>query len=323
MTKPTDADNLRQTAVGLLHREQRWHSTPGSIWGQPSGLASIDELLGGLPESGLIILGGRPSHGKTALAMVIATSLALHYRQLWDGVGDTAKDAVLFISPEMTPEDIVERFATQTSRVATEDIKRGRAGEAERTRWRQAAEAIDILAPVLKVYAGDAISFAEVQEIVDEAVLVDGRRVRLVVIDYLQQLSLSAMGGQGGEYHALTVMANGLKAMANKYRIPFLVASQLNRRVEHDNQGGSERPPSAVDLSGSGAIEAAADQAWLLWNPPEPTKAHVQGEPSRSAKLIVAKNRHGPVGEVELRYFPRLVLFADPEKSNVKRDGGL
>ena len=152
--------------------------------------------------------------------------------------------------------------------------------------------------------------------------LVERRRVRLVVIDYLQRVSAGMAGG--GEYQALTLMANTLKTLSNQHRIPFLVASQLNRSIEKDNQGsGGDRPPSLADFHGSGAIEAAADQAWLLWNPPQPSRSHSQGEESRSAKLIVAKNRHGPVGEVELRYFPRLVLFADPGKPNYRKDGGL
>ena len=324
MSQPTVAADLRRTAEGLLRREEGWAAHPGSIWGVPTGLSSLDELIGGLPDSGVIMVGGYTSHGKTALTLGIATSIALHYRQQWDGAGETSQDAVLVISPEMNPDEIVERFATQTSRVAIEDIKRGRADDAERQRWREAAEAIDILAPVLKVYAGDAISFDEIKEIVNDAVRVDQRRIRLVVIDYLQRISLTNVGdARASEYQALTTMANTFKTLSNQYRIPFIVCSQLRRDVDKDNRGANERPPTLSDFHGSGAIEAAADQAWLLWNPPEPSKGHTPGETSREATLIVAKNRHGAVGEVKLRYYPRLVLFADSEKSSIKKDGGL
>ena len=311
--------HLDDTYVDLVEREQRWHTRPGEVWGVDTGFQTINRKTGGL-HPGFIALGARTSHGKTALSMQIALNVAQQIYDEWTE-GDVPPAKVLIFSPEMNPDELMERYASQMSGVPVMKIKRGRASDEERSAWLAEAEALTLLAPCIDLYAGADQSFGDIISIIDQTMTAHregGPGIKLVVVDYLQRLRYGAVGET--EYGALTRMANALKTAANTYRIPILVASQLNRAIERDHQTGKmqERPPELSDFHGSGAIEQACDMALLLWRPPEPvgeTEAEQDGDdpnPVQRAFLYVKKNRHGPVGEARLLFRPAVVRFEDP-----------
>src|SRR5690606_1577702 len=126
---------LSQTLERVLAREEQWHQNPGSVWGLDTGFEAINQLTGGI-HPGLTFLGARTSHGKTALAMQIALFVAQRLMDEWDGEGDPP-GRVLIFSPEMTAEDLMERYAAQMSGVPVRRIKTGVASEEERQAWRE------------------------------------------------------------------------------------------------------------------------------------------------------------------------------------------
>jgi len=311
MTAPVD---FQKTLAEVRTREARWHANPGAVWGEPTGLATLDRLTGGLHPGSLVVVGGRTSHGKSALVMQIAVYVASTILSEWAEGSAEPPGQVIVISPEMTAADLMERFATQTSKVPIEKVRTGDATEEERATWLEAAEEMALFSQVMQLYAGDDITFHDIIDVVQESTLA-GPPVRLVVIDYLQRIQWGQVGG-GNEYQQLTSMANQLKSLANTHRIPIIVASQLNRAIEKDLQSGKtvERPPELSDLHGSGAIEAACDVGILVWRPPEAQKVHKGVDTAQKAMIYVKKNRHGAVNEEEMLFFPSRISFEDRRK---------
>lgn len=321
----TAAVDLALTLRQLTAHEQRWRANRGRPWGLPTGFRDLDNLTGGL-HPGLTLLGARTSHGKTALACQIAINVALLLYTRWhaEAGGDGHPPGrVLIVSPEMNAAELMERHATAAAQVPVEQVKRGEAEPAAVAEWLQRAGELAELAPVLTLYAGRQMRQAEIVEIIaslaDAALAEAGPPLALVVIDYLQRIPAGGLGG-ASEYQQLTALSHELKELANTYQLPILAASQLNRSIEKDHQGGArERPPELSDFHG-GPLEMAADTALLLWRPPEETKSRDSG--AQKAQLYVKKNRHGPVGRVTLQFYPHYVKFADMEYEAVTKDGG-
>lgn len=295
--------NLSRVLAAVLSNEERWAANPGDIWGQDTGFASINRVTGGL-HPGLTFLGARTSHGKTALGMQIV------YHVAWGLVATEQPGLVLVFSPEMNADELLERYASQTSQVALEDIKRGHAKPEERDLWRRWAATFPDLEPALKLIAGGNIAYETIANTVEQAAT--QAPIKLIFVDYLQRVSQARVGSGSSDYQALSTLANDFKSLANRWHVPVLVASQLNRTIEHDNRGQTiERDPELSDFSGSGAIENAADMAWLLWRPPAAEDSYAGPGAPQPATLFVKKNRHGGLGECKLDYYPRLVMFQD------------
>lgn len=310
---PQRAD-LRQTYQRLVERETHWHDSKSCVWGVATPFAGVNTLTGGI-QPGVTVLGARTTHGKSAMGMQLVFHAAMEIYAEWQAMPNPGAEPPAIIpvySPEMTAIQLMERYATMMSRVPTNLIRTGAALDHQREDWLYHAQSMIEIAPIIRLIAGQRISY---HEIVDDLENWSTQyEIRFAFVDYLQRVGSSDLGHVGGVEHLTRVM-NEFQGTAARLEIPLLVASQLNRAIERDAQTSrdGERPPELSDLKGSGAIEEDADTVLLLWRPPKATPPVTpKGTPTaRSAKLYVAKNRNGAVGEKKLVFYPDILLFAD------------
>lgn len=303
-----------RVAKGILEQEERWVASPCQPRGVPTGLAGLDALTHGLRPREVTLLAARTSHGKSALALTIAINVLKWeiLRSLREG---KRPGRVLYLSPEMHPEQLLMRLASAESRVDLEVIQDGIALPEQRRRWREALASLEPLDPYLIIEGGYGMDIDDVESSVRS--LHAEHPLVLVVIDYLQRLSYGVVDD---DYRRLSLISQTIKDLANETGIPFLVVSQLNRQIERDRHQG-DRLPDLSDLRGSGRLEEDADNVWILWRPPKLSTESASAP--QSAKLLVAKARSGKVGEVDLWFYPRIVSFVDSGAGKVRADGGL
>ncbi|MCX2726021.1 AAA family ATPase [Thermomicrobium sp. 4228-Ro] len=301
-------------ATGILQQEERWVQAPRQPRGVPTGLAALDALTHGLRPREVTLLAARTSHGKSALALTIAVNV-VKWEVLRSLRERRVPGRVLYLSPEMHPEQLLMRLASAESRVDLEVIQDGIALPEQRRRWREALESLEPLDPFLVIEGGQGMDINDVESAIRshhaEHPLV------LVVIDYLQRLSYGVVDD---DYRRLSLISQTIKDLANETGVPFLVVSQLNRQIERDRHQ-VDRLPDLSDLRGSGRLEEDADNVWILWRPPKLSTESASAP--QSAKLLVAKARSGKVGEVDLWFYPRIVSFVDSGSGRVRADGGL
>jgi KaiC/GvpD/RAD55 family RecA-like ATPase len=293
---------LRSVVHRLLALEEQWAAHPGKPRGIPTGIPSLDELTGGLRRSEVTVLAARTSHGKSSLALEIALHAVAHELREAREEGRDPR-VVLYVSPEMSAEQLAARLATQMSGVSYLDIEKGVLSQDKRERWRRALMTLERADEILIMEAGRGYDFAEVVNLAHGYHA--SRGIALLVIDYLQRLSYGVIDD---EYRRISMISQGVKDLANELGIPILLVSQLNRQVARDRLSKDERLPDLSDLRGSGRIEEDADNVWLLWRDP---KVNNDGSVPQSATLVVAKARSGRVGEVSLWFYASRVLFVD------------
>ncbi len=284
------------------------------ITGVTTGLRDLNRRLGGLQKSDLIILAGRPSMGKTALA----TNIAFNAAQAHADSRGSEGAIVAFFSLEMSAEQLATRILAEVSEVPSEKIRKGEVRDVE---FRRFVEASQKLASV-PLYIDDtpALSIAQVRT--------RARRLKrqfglgLVVIDYLQLLRGSG-NGRAAESRVLEVseITRGLKAIAKELSVPVLALSQLSRAVEQRD----DKRPQLSDLRESGTIEQDSDVVMFIYReeyylerkqPAEGTAEHTawQAEMERVhniAEIIIGKHRHGPVGTDKMHFEGQFTKFSD------------
>ena len=253
----------------------------------PTYFADLDNLLGGMHNSDLIIVAARPGIGKSSLALNIAENVAIK-----------AKKKVVFFSLEMSNDQLVDRIIS--SQALVENYKL-RTGELQDDDWRRIAEATKLLADC-PIYFDDSSNITVSQM---KAKLRRLKDVGLVIVDYLQLMS----SGRRIENRVQEVseMTRALKIMAKELNVPLIVLSQLARKTEDRKDGR----PQLSDLRESGSIEQDADSVLFLVN-----DAMATGEPERQniMKIVVGKNRHGETGTVEVEWSGRYTKFSSLEK---------
>ncbi len=292
----------------------------GGLSGLATGLRDLDAKLGGLQPSDLVILAGRPSMGKTALATNIAFNVARAYRTEPgpDGGERVVDGAVVgFFSLEMSSEQLATRILSEQAAVPSEKIRRGMIREEEFRRLREAALALEQLPLFIDQTGG--ISVAQLAA--------RARRLKrqhglgLIVIDYLQLLTGSRARATDGRVQEITEITTGLKALAKELQVPILALSQLSRQVEQRD----DKRPQLADLRESGSIEQDADVVMFIFREeyyleraePRPgTPEHEEwqakiGAVHQEAEVIIAKQRHGPTGTVKLHFDGAITRFSD------------
>lgn len=282
-------DRLSDLLVGVLrqmeaaYRRERWPL------GLATGLADLDLLTGGLQRSDLIVLGGRPSAGKTALALTLSENVTLR-----QDVG------VAFVSPEMSKEQIAMRVLCSQARVPLRRFRTGTLAEREFPRLAMAAGRLAD-AP-LHVMDAPALSVAALRR----QLLALGREIGLVVVDRLDLL----IGGEPCPEDSPGIAATGraLKALARELNVPLLVTTPFDVRVEDR----AVPIPPVQDLPGDGELEHLADVVMLLYRQ-EVYEPHTSRR--GRADLIVAKQRNGPEGWLQLAFLADYARFenAAPE----------
>ncbi len=293
----------------------------GGLSGMRSGLMDMDNQLGGLHRSDLIILAGRPSMGKTSLATNIAFNIAKAYKQEKDdmGVMKTVEGGVVgFFSLEMSSEQLATRLLAEQSGVPSNKIRRGDISNADYEHIRDSADEINQIPLYIDDTGGLSIG----------ALSARARRLKrmvgldLIVVDYLQLLTGgNAMKSSDGRVQEVSMITQGLKAIAKELDIPVLALAQLSRQVEQRD----DKRPQLSDLRESGSIEQDADVVMFVFReeyyvarqePSEGTQDHLEWqarmeELHAKAEVIIGKQRHGPIGTIKLSFQAELTKFGN------------
>ena len=291
----------------------------GGLSGISTGLRDLDNRLGGLQRSDLVILAGRPSMGKTALATNIAFHAAKAYKAEHHPDGTvTATDGAIvgFFSLEMSAEQLATRLLAEQSGVPSERIRRGNIHEDEFHQLVDAARELQSIPLYIDDTGGLTISTLAARA----RRLKRQRGLGLIVVDYLQLLAGSGKAGDN-RVQEVTQITTGLKALAKELDVPILALSQLSRQVE----AREDKRPQLSDLRESGSIEQDADVVMFVFReeyytsrrePTEGTPEHLQwqeemGRVHGLAECIIGKQRHGPTGTVKLQFQADVTRFSD------------
>ena len=280
------------------------------IVGVPTGLRDLDDRLGGLHKSDLVIIAGRPSMGKTALATNIAFNASKKIQE------SGKKSSVAFFSLEMSSEQLSTRILAEQSRIKSNDIRRGKISEEQFDKFLETSKNIADL-PMF-IDETPAISIAALSNRARRIKRIHG--LELVVVDYIQ-LMTAVNSRRDGRVQEISEITQGLKALAKELSVPVLALSQLSRAVEQRDNN----KPQLADLRESGSIEQDADVVMFVYREAyylerkEPRPATVEyaewqakmGEVSNMAEIIVGKQRHGPTGNVFLEFEAMFTKFKD------------
>ncbi len=284
------------------------------IVGVPTGLRDIDDRLGGLHQSDLIIIAGRPSMGKTALATNIAFNAA---KKLQD---ENKKSSIAFFSLEMSSEQLSTRILAEQSRITSHNIRRGKISDEEFDKFIETSKTITELP--LFIDETPAISIAALSNRARRIKRLHG--LEMIVVDYIQ-LMRATINNKDGRVQEISEITQGLKAIAKELSVPVLALSQLSRAVEQRDQ----KKPQLSDLRESGSIEQDADVVMFVYRESyylekqEPRPATVEhaewqakmNEVSNLAEIIIGKQRHGPTGNIMLEFEAMFTKFKDTQTS--------
>jgi replicative DNA helicase len=268
------------------------HGQHGGVTGVPTGFRDLDTLTGGWQKSDLIIVAGRPSSGKTAFALSLASNAAMH-RSKPTPVG--------IFSLEMSLQQLVMRLLCAEARVDAHAVRTGRLPEDD---WKRLSIGAGRLAKA-NIFIDDTASLGILELRAKARRLKAEHSIGLVIVDYLQLMQ----GPKGAENREkeISAISRSLKALAKELDIPVIALSQLSRAVE----GRTDKRPILSDLRESGAIEQDADVVTFVHRPemymdPRSEKAEeVQGK----AEIIVGKQRNGPIDDVTLAFVNRYARF--------------
>ena len=284
------------------------------IVGVPTGLRDLDDRLGGLHQSDLIIIAGRPSMGKTSLATNIAFNSASKLQE------SGKKSTIAFFSLEMSSEQLSTRILAEQARIRSNDIRRGRISDEQFDKFLETSKNISELP--LYIDETPAISIAALSN--------RARRIKrlfgldMIIVDYIQLMRGPTLN-KDGRVQEISQITQGLKAIAKELSIPVVALSQLSRQVEQRD----DHKPQLSDLRESGSIEQDADVVMFVYResyylqrkePREATVEHAEwqakmNEVAHLAEIIIGKQRHGPVGKVTLEFEEQFTKFKDTQLS--------
>ncbi len=305
----TDAVNVANAA----------YQREGGLAGISTGLVDMDKKLGGLHRSDLLILAGRPSMGKTSLATNIAFNIAKAYKRglTADGSEGAVDGGVVgFYSLEMSAEQLAARILSEASEVPSEQIRRGDMTEAEFRRFVEAAKQLE----ACPLYIDDTPALPISQLAARARRLKRTHGLDVLIVDYLQLVRpASAKDSRVNEVSEIT---QGLKAIAKELDIPVIALSQLSRQVENRD----DKRPQLSDLRESGSIEQDADVVMFVYReeyyverekPSDDRLEEMAAWQERmerlhgKAEVVIGKQRHGPIGTVELSFEGRFTRFGN------------
>ena len=291
----------------------------GGLSGVSTGLIDMDKKLGGLHPSDLLILAGRPSMGKTSLATNIAFNVAKAYKrgQLPDGTEGAIDGGVVgFYSLEMSAEQLAARILSEASEIPSQQIRSGDMTEPEFRRFVDAAKALE----ACPLFIDDTPALPISQLAARARRLKRTHGLDVLIIDYLQLVR--GTGKNENRVNEISEITMGLKAIAKELNIPVIALSQLSRQVENRE----DKRPQLSDLRESGSIEQDADVVMFVFREEyykerekpgdhELDKMAVwQDEMERlhgRAEVVIGKQRHGPIGTVELSFEGRFTRFGN------------
>jgi replicative DNA helicase len=306
------------TAVDMAARA---YQRDGNLSGLATGLTDLDNRMGGLQSSDLVILAGRPGMGKTALA----TNIAYNVAKAWVGevrpdghMGTVNGGIVGFFSLEMSAEQLATRIIAEQTGIPSTKIRRGGIDERDFEKIKD----VSVELQNLPFYVDETGGLSIGQLAARARRLKRQRGLDMLVIDYLQLLQGSTRRSSENRVQEITEITTRLKALAKELNIPILALSQLSRQVESRD----DKRPQLSDLRESGSIEQDADVVMFVFRE---EYYHQMRKPSESqqdkfaewvaegervagkAELIIGKQRHGPTGTVELQFDAEVTRFAN------------
>ncbi len=278
---------MKRIATGVVDKIEKLSEHKQFVTGVPTGFPDLDRLTSGLQNSDLVVLASRPSMGKTALALNIAEYVSLES-------GD--KIPVAIFSLETSADQVVQRMLCSRAGVDSQRVRRGFLKKSE---WPEIIRAAGELTEA-PIYLNDAAALNVLQVRAIARRLKSTYDIKLVIVDYLQLLRGIAKRYDNRQQE-ISDMSRSLKALARELKVPVLLLSQLNREVENR----PNKRPQLSDLRESGAIEQDADVVLLLVRP----DYYDPDDRPGVAELIVAKQRNGPVGKIELVFLKEFTRF--------------
>ncbi len=314
-----------KSAIDIIDQS---YKRDGKIAGITSGLKDLDKKLGGLHKSDLIIIAGRPSMGKTSLGTNIAFNAAKKYKEKKDEFGNKiAEDGgkVAFFSLEMSSEQLATRVLAQESKISGDKMRKAELNKEDFKKIAKVSSSLEQLNliiddnPILTIPSLRARS-RRLKRLYD---------IDLIIIDYLQLMSGSQNGRNDGRVQEISEITRGLKAIAKELNIPIIALSQLSRQVEQRE----DKRPQLADLRESGTIEQDSDVVMFIFRESyylermEPIKKPDENEDRyverhhrwrelcesnyNKAEIIIAKQRHGPIGTIKAHFDPNFTKFTD------------
>jgi replicative DNA helicase len=286
--------HVKPIAEQLLEKVQEMEGRAAVLTGLTTGFADLDKMTSGWQRQDLIIVAARPSMGKTSFALMLAENAAIH-----------AGAVVGIFSLEMSKEALVMRLLCSQGNI---DAQRFRNGFLSRPEWAQIAKSLGTLADS-KIFLDDTagISVLEMRA-KSRRLAAEQKKLDLIIVDYLQLMSGSAKRFESRQQE-VSQISRELKALAKEMNVPVVALSQLSRAPE----SRSDHRPQLADLRESGALEQDADVVAFIYREEQyktPEERNSLPEDQKNvAELIVAKQRNGPTGTVDLRFTPSSMRF--------------
>jgi replicative DNA helicase len=287
--------------IGKLRKAiQAFRARPRDVWGLATGLAPLDQVLGGLQETDLCIIGGRPSMGKTAAGMQFGLSIAEEFKK-------EAEGQIVYIgSAEMRTARLLMRWVGAITKINPAYIKRGLVSEAQMEEISKALAYLE----TLPIYINDTYGMPveDMRADIERLEAEQGIHVGWALYDYIQL----ADGRGRNDFERASWAGKQLKKLANEHEIPVVGLSQLNRNLE--DRSVKDKTPTLADLKNSSDIEDVTDVVLLLYRP-NYYRMQQEGRDAEvsEAQIIVAKNRDGQTGTVNVRFDPVLTTFLPAE----------
>ena len=300
----------------------------GKIAGLPTGLKDLDKKLGGLHKSDLVIIAGRPSMGKTALGTNIAFNAAKKFKEEEDEFGNKIivdGGKVAFFSLEMSSEQLATRVLAEQSKITGDKMRKAELSKDDFTKIAKVSSELQNLN--LFIDDNPVLTIPSLRS--------RARRLKriynidLIIVDYLQLMSGSSNSRNDGRVQEISEITRGLKAIAKELNIPIIALSQLSRQVEQRE----DKRPQLADLRESGTIEQDSDVVMFIFRESyylermEPIKKPDEAEEKynekhqrwielceknyNTAEIIIAKQRHGPIGTIKAHFDPNFTKFSD------------
>ena len=286
-----DTVPIRQVVLNALNTIEKASQTKGTVTGIPTGFVDLDYKTSGLQPSDLILVAARPSMGKTAFVLNMAQYMAFR------------KDrSVAIFSLEMSKEQLVNRLFALESKVDSQSIRTGNLQDED---WAKLIEGAGIIGNSrLIIDDTPGISISELRSKCRKFKLEQGLDV--VIIDYLQLMTGSGRGSESRQQE-ISDISRALKGVARELNVPVVALSQLSRAVEKRD----DKRPMLSDLRESGAIEQDADVVMFIYRD---DYYHKDTENKNMAEIIIAKQRNGPIGTVNLVWMPEYTRFVNARK---------
>ncbi len=282
---------IHEVVKNTFAKIQRAAKADGNITGIPTGFKDLDTQTAGFQPSDLILIAARPSMGKTAFALNVAEFMAFRH-----------DEAVAIFSLEMPKEQLVQRLISMESKVDAQHLRTGDLSKAE---WERAAET-GIMIGDSKLFIDDTagITVAELRSKCRKLKM--DHDLKIVFIDYLQLMTGSGKRSSDSRQQEVSDISRALKSLARELNVPIVALSQLSRAVE----SRPDHRPMMSDLRESGAIEQDADMVMFIYRDDYYNK---DTERKGISEIIIAKQRNGPIGTIELLWMPQFTKFANLE----------